>query len=153
MFLTENKLEQRIESLGKYIYRDFFEPAALYVLEEDGKLVNPAVPEFNEDWEKINIGDYWRGKDSFLWLHIEVDISAEWKNRKVVGLFDFGTTGEGNNSGFEAMLYLKKKSYHGVDKNHQEILLPDNFAGTVQALDFRLWSGCVKSSFPMYPMN
>lgn len=141
MFLTENKLEQRIESLGKYIYRDFFEPAALYVLEEDGKLVNPAVPEFNEDWEKINIGDYWRGKDSFLWLHIEVDISAEWKNRKVVGLFDFGTTGEGNNSGFEAMLYLKKKSYHGVDKNHQEILLPDNFAGTVQALDFRLWSG------------
>lgn len=141
MFLTENKLEQRIASLKNYIYRDYFEASAIYVLEEEGDSVNPAVPAFTDEWKKIGIGDYWRGKDCYLWIHLEATLPEKWKNRRMVGLFDFGTTGVGNNSGFEAMLYLHQKPYQGVDINHQEVLLPNSFAGTTEYFDFRLWSG------------
>lgn len=58
-------------------------------------------------------GDIWKGRDRYLWLHLDAVIPAEWSGRRAVGVFDFGRTGAGGNSGFEAMLYLDGEPYRG----------------------------------------
>src|SRR5690606_32577761 len=52
-----------------------------------------------------------------------------------------GTTGGGNNSGFEALLFLNGVPYQGVDANHKEVPFPSDAAGNTLRLRFRLWSG------------
>ena len=59
----------------------------------------------------MRVGDTWKGRDLFLWMHREIQVPAEWKGKKIVGVFDFGNTGAGNNAGFESMLYLNGKMY------------------------------------------
>ena len=39
----------------------------------------------------------------------------------MVGLFNFGETGGGYNSGFESLLYVDGHPYQGVDTNHNEV--------------------------------
>ena len=60
---------------------------------------------------------------------------------RVVGVFDFGNTGAGNNSGFEAMCYINEKPYQGVDVNHKEVFFPEELYGKTFSLTFRLLSG------------
>ena len=57
---------------------------------------------------KMRTGDRWSGRDRYLWLHKEIIIPESWKGKRAVGIFDFGNTGAGNNSGFEAMCYIKR---------------------------------------------
>ena len=57
-----------------------------------------------------------------------------------MGVFDFGKTGEGFNSGFESLLFVDGKPYQGVDTFHNEVIL-EPFAGTTIELTFLLWTG------------
>lgn len=61
--------------------------------------------------------------------------------RKVVGIFDFGITGGGNNSGFESLLYINGVPFQGVDANHKEVFLRKEWIGEKIEMTFRLWSG------------
>ena len=120
MFLTDRKLERRISELEQYRYRDMIPLEGFAVTEDNQGVVNPEIPIFNE-CGRVETGDTWKGRDRFLWMHKDIDIPAEWKGRKVVGIFDYGNTGAGNNSGFESMLYVNGKMYQGVDANHKEV--------------------------------
>ncbi|MCL2478634.1 MAG: alpha-mannosidase, partial [Treponema sp.] len=64
----------------------------------------------------------------------------EWKGKDVLGVFDFGLTAGGHNSGFEAQVYLNQVPYQGIDTNHMEVFLPAQ-PGKTQGIDIRLWSG------------
>lgn len=141
MYFIEEKLAQRIEELREYAYRSRIAAERIEVMEDEQGLVNPQVPAEFKNWRTMEIGECWPGRDRYLWLHMRISVPEVWRGKTVVGLFDFGTTGVGNNSGFEAMLYLNGKPYQGVDKNHQEVLLPDSVIGTVCDFVFRLWSG------------
>ena len=66
----------------------------------------------------------------------------------MVGIFDFGKTGAGNNSGFEAMCYINEKPYQGVDINHMEVFFPEELCGKRFSLTFRLWSGLEGGGVP-----
>ena len=140
MFLADRKLERRISELEQYRYRDIIELKSFAVSEDNQGVVNPKLP---EAWggETIETGDTWKGRDKFLWLHKEMCIPAGWKGKKAVGIFDYGNTGAGNNSGFESMLYVNGKMYQGVDVNHKEVFFDDSLCGTTVDLTFRLWSG------------
>lgn len=105
MFLTDRKLERRITELQEYRYRDIIRLEEFAVKEDTEGVVNPALPTSFEGWDTLRTGDTWKGRDRFLWMHKEIPVPAEWKGRKIVGIFDFGNTGAGNNSGFESMLY------------------------------------------------
>ncbi len=106
MFLTDRKLERRISELEKYRYRDLMHLKEFAIKEDTQGVANPVLPTFFEGWETLKVGDIWKGRDLYLWMHKDIAVPAEWKGRKIVGIFDYGNTGAGNNSGFESMFYL-----------------------------------------------
>lgn len=148
MFLTDRKLERRISELQEYRYRDVHNLEKFFIKEDTQGVVNPQVPTSFEGWDSIQVGDTWKGRDLFLWMHKDIVIPAEWKGKKMVGIFDFGKTGAGNNSGFESMFYLNEKMYQGVDANHKEVFLDDNLSGQTISATFRLWSGLEGGGVP-----
>lgn len=148
MFWTDIKLGQRIEEIAKYRYRDVHAIESFAAAEEvTGEITNPEIPAFDPD-HTMKVGDLWSGRDRYLWLHTEAAIPQEWTGRRVLGLFDFGRTGEGNNSGFESMCYLNGKPYQGVDSNHQEVFLAEEYCGKSVSFVFRLWSGLEGGGIP-----
>ncbi len=161
MFLTDRKLERRINELEQYRYRDIIPFNHFLAAEEEQGVVNPKLPKFPQEGipiekeaglrpigDTINTGDTWKGRDRFVWLHKDIPIPAQWKGKKVVGIFDFGNTGGGNNSGFESMAYVNGTMYQGVDVNHKELFFDEALCGTTVDLTFRLWSGLEGGGVP-----
>lgn len=148
MFLTDRKLDRRISEVKNYRYRNAMNMKEFVVCEDEQGVVNPEVPVNFDNWETIQVGDCWSGRDRYLWMHKEVHIPEEWKGQRVVGVFDFGNTGAGNNSGFEAMCYINEKPYQGVDVNHKEVFFPEELYGKTFSLTFRLWSGLEGGGVP-----
>lgn len=148
MFLTDRKLDRRISEVRNYRYRDVTEMKEFAVCEDEQGVVNPKVPTEFHNWDKISVGECWSGRDRYLWLHKDVHIPEEWKGKRAVGIFDFGNTGAGNNSGFEAMCYINEKPYQGVDVNHKEVFFPEELYGKTFRLTFRLWSGLEGGGIP-----
>lgn len=140
MFWKKEKLAARIQELAEYRYRDIIPiPPLKYKLDEKGEV--GTRPPRDAEWSTIQVGDYWTGRDIYAWMQTEINIPEKWHDREIVGLFDFGKTGGGNNSGFESLLYINGQPYQGVDSNHQEVFLTGDSAGTKVELTFRLWSG------------
>lgn len=148
MFFTDIKLENQTNELKEYRYRDIINLEKFLSQEDTQGLVNPEVPTEFENWEIINVGDNWKGRDKFLWLHKDITIPNEWINKKVVGIFDFGNTGAGNNSGFESLLYLNGSPFQGVDINHKEVFVKEEMTGKTVSFTFRLWSGLEGGGIP-----
>ncbi len=149
MFLTDRKLDRRISEIEQYRYRDIIGLESFDAAEDSQGVVNPKLPAFQEcETETLEVGRTWKGRDRFLWLHKHISIPSEWKGRKVVGIFDYGNTGAGNNSGFESMLYVNGEMYQGVDVNHKEVFFDEALCGTDTELIFRLWSGLEGGGIP-----
>lgn len=148
MFLTDRKLDRRITELKEYRYRDVIHLDPLAVKEDKQGVVNPELPVSFEGWDSLKTGDTWKGRDLYLWMHKMVEIPASWKGKKAVGIFDYGNTGAGNNSGFESMLYLNGIPYQGVDMNHKEVFFKEETYGTALNLTFRLWTGLEGGGVP-----
>lgn len=148
MFLTDRKLENRMNELKEYRYRDVISLKDFAMREDTFGVVNPPVPEDFTGWDRLSVGERWSGRDLYLWMHKKVLIPAEWKDLRVVGIFDYGNTGAGNNSGFESMLYLNGQPYQGVDANHKEVFFKEELCGEQVSLTFRLWSGLEGGGVP-----
>lgn len=148
MFLTDRKLDRRITEVKKYRYRNIRNLEAFAVQEDLQGVVNPQVPAEFDNWDTIHTGECWSGRDRYLWMHKDIEIPAQWKGQRVVGIFDFGNTDAGNNSGFEAMCYIDGKPYQGVDVNHKEVFFPEELCGKTVNLIFRLWSGLEGGGVP-----
>lgn len=141
MFHTDKKLDRRISEMKQYRYRNIIPLQEFAVCEDEQGIVNPKVPKETQQWDVMKTKDRWAGRDRYLWLVKEVRIPGDWKGRRAVGIFDFGKTGGGNNSGFESMCYINGKPYQGVDANHMEVFFPEELYGCTFQLAFRLWSG------------
>ncbi len=148
MFHTDSKLDRRIQEVKNYRYRDVRGLREFAVRKDEQGVVNPEVPVNFDHWDSIRVGDCWSGRDRYLWMHQEVSLPKEWKGRRPVGIFDFGNTGAGNNSGFEAMCYINEKPFQGVDGNHMEVFFPEELCGNSFRLTFRLWSGLEGGGVP-----
>lgn len=154
MFLTYRKLEGRIRELEEYRYRDVMKFEQFLIQEDTREAVNPVAPTVFEGFETARLGDCWKGRDRYLWLHLDAEIPAAWAGdgakaeRRAVGVFDFGMTGAGNNSGFESLLYLDGEPYQGVDVNHKEVFFKPETYGRRVSLTFRLWSGLEGGGLP-----
>lgn len=147
-FLTVQKFGKRARELEKF---RFMEMESLFPMlsMEDGEpsgAVHCTVPE-HIDGDEVFEGDFFRGRDRYLWLRKVVRIQAARQGSRVAGLFDFGTTGAGANSGFESMLYVDRHPYQGVDTNHGEVVFED-IAGREAEITFLLWSGLEGGGMP-----
>ncbi|RKN70132.1 alpha-mannosidase [Paenibacillus ginsengarvi] len=140
MLLTFEKLWKRIVQLEKYRYIDYRElPSYRFWVDKEAEI--GAMPPAEAEWGTISVGDRWRGYDLTAWLSASAVIPAEWSGRKVVGLFDFGKTGAGHNSGFESLLYVNGAPYQGVGSNHKEVFFPETLVGEQVELLFKIWTG------------
>ncbi len=147
VFWTEEKIARRIKELETYRYRERTTISEFrYQLDGSDEIV--ASPPENNEWSTIRLGDHWSGRDLYAWLQTDIEIPAAWEGHDVLGIFDFGKTGDGNNSGFESMIYLNGTPYQGVDSNHQEVFIPASLAGQKVELTFRLWSGLEGGGVP-----
>ncbi|XEC96072.1 alpha-mannosidase [Paenibacillus tarimensis] len=140
MFWIEEKLNARIRELETYRYRDAITIEQFHV-KKDPKGEIGSYPTEEGPWSKMNLGEEWIGRDAYLWLAANPYIPETWRDNTIIGYFDFGKTGGGNNSGFESLLFLDGEPYQGVDSNHKEVFLPPAKAGRTISLRFRLWSG------------
>ncbi|WP_163536230.1 alpha-mannosidase [Gracilibacillus sp. YIM 98692] len=141
MFLTTDKLNARITELEKYRYREII-PLNEWSYQEDQEgQVGVYPPIEYSDQKTMYIGDTWQGRDLYIWLSKDIKVPEHWDKEKVVGIFDFGNTGAGNNSGFESLLFVDRQPYQGVDSNHKEVFFSSEVTGDTIRLDFRLWSG------------
>lgn len=146
MFYTIDKLRNRIHELDNFRYRDIIELEYFNTKLNGDRDINPEIPaEFDG---VIKTGETWKGRDLYLWMNKIVEVPASWGENKVVGIFDFGETGAGNNSGFESLFYLDNKPYQGVDSNHKEVFFPEGTTGTNLELMFRLWTGLEGGGVP-----
>ena len=141
MFLTEEKFLRRVEELGKFRFTDAVSIAPMAAmagnLETDE--VYCAAPEEIAGGE-IAIGDEFVGRDRYLWARKTVTLPRHMDGREVYGMFDFGKTGGGHNSGFESLLYVDGQPYQGVDTNHNDVNF-EALAGKTVTLTFLLWTG------------
>ncbi|SFB07520.1 alpha-mannosidase [Cohnella sp. OV330] len=141
MFWIVEKLQKRIEELAAYRYRHALALDEWEMQEDEAGANGVHRPPEIAGELRMRKGDRWVGYDRYVWLRRTVRVPEEWQGREVVGLFDFGLTGSGNNSAFESLLYLNGRPFQGVDTNHQEVFLPAELAGSEIELVFRLWSG------------
>ena len=146
MFYTIDKLRNRIHEIEGFRYRDIIELEYFNTKINEDKDINPQIPDTYDS--VLKTGDTWKGRDLYIWMNKSVEIPANWEGKNIVGIFDFGETGAGNNSGFESLFYLNNQPYQGVDSNHKEVFFPEGTAGTNLELLFRLWSGLEGGGVP-----
>ena len=141
MFLIGEKLKCRVSELAWRRYFGFQSIAPFSSME--GQLSkdesNVEIPERIEGGT-FDINDMFIGRDRYLWLEKTVTFPEQKEGCEIVGMFDMGETGGGNNRGFEALLYLNRHPYQGVDTNHKEVVFSD-MAGKTVTLNFMLWTG------------
>ncbi|WP_042163362.1 alpha-mannosidase [Paenibacillus gorillae] len=147
MLFTEKKLKARLQELSNTRYRDIIKLESFWAAEDEAGAIGGRPPAAASS-SKLMTGESWIGRDRYLWLTASADIPAAWAGKAIMGRFDFGETGGGNNSGFESLFYWNGTPYQGVDSNHQEVFLPENAAGTTGKMDIRLWSGLEGGGVP-----
>ena len=141
MFLTLDKLNRRMRELENFRFVNMQTIAPMTAME--GGLgvddVYHGMPEKIEGGQ-INIGDEFVGRDRYLWAQKTVTLPEHADGCEVYGLFNFGKTGGGHNSGFESLLYVDGHPYQGVDTNHNDVNF-ESLAGKTVVLTFMLWTG------------
>lgn len=141
MFYTQTKFQRRVDELGwrRYFGHQCIAPfiAMEGQLSEDES--NVSIPAKIEG-QSFGLNDVFEGRDRYLWLEKTVQFPEAKEGCEIVGLFDFGDTGAGYNSGFESLLYLDGHPYQGVDTNHKEVIFTD-MGGKSSTLTFMLWTG------------
>lgn len=138
MYFTEEKLRKALESIEPYRYRDLIPIQEFWMGSDEENNVGerPSQVAYRSLWRQ---GELWSGRENYVWLNQTVEIPKNWKERKVVGIFQFGRISERYGE-FEALLYVNQVPYQGVGTWHEEVIFPAGTAGRVR-LDFRLWAG------------
>ena len=141
MFFTLEKMLRRVQELGERRYLNTESIAPMEAMEGTNGYdeVYTGIPE-TFDGKPFALGDRFCGKDKFLWLRKTVTIPQSVEGCEVTGLFDFGKTGGGFNSGFESLLYIDGHPYQAVDTYHHDVPL-EKLAGKQVTMTFLLWTG------------
>ncbi|WP_340022013.1 alpha-mannosidase [Paenibacillus sp. FSL K6-1096] len=140
MLFTEEKLIKRQAEVEKYRYLKIQELTE-FAFAEDEEGANGVYPEAVSFDGIIRLQEHWSGRDRYIWLRTEIVLPPSRAGFKIAGRFDFGKTGDFNNSGFESLLFVNGSPYQGVDNNHREVIFGDELGGQTVELVFRLWSG------------
>lgn len=141
MFLTMDKFNARVRELEERRYQSRTCIAPFIAME--GQLSEDEtyhVVPGRIDGKLFGLNDIFQGRDKYLWLQKTVQLPEKTEDCDVVGLFGFGETGGGGNSGFESLLYVDGHPWQGVDSNHQEVLFSGK-EGREVTLTFLLWTG------------
>jgi len=141
MFFVEEKLNQRTKELENRRYevaKNLF-PMTIQKLADDRDAMHNDYPG-RISGIPIQKDEYFIGWDAYAWIQTDVSLPPAREGFALWGLFDFGRTGSGHNSGFESLLFVNGERFQAVDTNHHDVPF-ESFAGTKCELTFMLWTG------------
>ncbi|SHF19135.1 alpha-mannosidase [Marinitoga hydrogenitolerans DSM 16785] len=122
MFFTKEKAERYIHDLKQYIYID-------QIPIKDFKFYQGNIPEaykidFNDqNWDIINVGERWGGRDVTAWFRKQILIPKEWLGEKIILDLIIGGNNENGLWGAESLIYINGRPVQGLDRNHREVYL------------------------------
>ncbi len=146
MYYTKDKAQRYIEDLKKFIYEDrtpinnikFKE----FTLEEANQTEAYKVDFNDTDWNTIEVGDTWGGRDAVVWFRGRVEIPADWKSETIAIYFILVVWQEGGLFGTEALIYIDGQPVQGLDHNHKEVYLkPEWVEKGYLEIAIKAWSG------------
>ncbi len=146
-FHNDLRIEKQIKELESLRYKNVSSLNTFDAYEDNGE-VGLLEPKSEAEKFTVNVGDYWKGWDKYLWLCKTIELPEKYIDEDLVGVFDFGITGGGNNSGFESLLIVNGEIVQGIDSNHKEAFFGKRF-GNVLDIKIRLWSGLCGGGFPV----
>ena len=88
-FIVE-KISREIPVLEKLRYENTIPVKELLATEEPANFSYPGFIAPGKNSKKMAVGDFWSGRDRYLWLHCDFEAPREWKGKDVLGVFDFG---------------------------------------------------------------
>ncbi|MFD1392676.1 hypothetical protein ACFQ3L_03605 [Lacticaseibacillus jixianensis] len=136
---NQRKANQQVRLLHQAIYAGFSEIENMSLWHET-RTDHRALPPADANWQPVKVGDQWSGRDDYYWLRFKVQVHASKESSTVLRL-DLGRTGEGNNSGFEGLLFVDGKPRQAVDSNHEEVFLGPEYDGQTVDLQLMMWTG------------
>lgn len=143
MMFLEGKVKKFLGLLDDHRYHSLYNDFKIYFSE--GEHFDAAK------LKEVRIRDRWGAYDQYAWVKIDFKLPDIFKNQpnKLV-MLDFGVTGSGNNTAFEAQCFLNGEIYQGVDSNHKEVFLPAScMEGEIR---LKLWAG-LNGGNPKYNNN
>jgi alpha-mannosidase len=144
MFFSDDQLEVRRNELRKHIARKVVPIAP--VRYHDGDFAGAAAPNLDDSaWPVIQPHVRWTEKpDQLFWFRATVTVPADMAGKTLALRFGPAVARGSNSNNGESLLYLNGKPYHGVDRNHALIFLPQELckAGSFP-MAIQAWSGRV----------
>jgi len=122
MFYIKEKAKRYIDDLKQYVYIDEV-PIKEFKFYQ-GDISEAYKVDFNDkNWNTINVGDGWGGKDVTVWFRTQVLIPEGWSKEKIALKLVIGEGHRGGLSGAESLIYINGYSVQGLDRNHHEVYL------------------------------
>lgn len=143
MFNTLQKFQKRVEELAarRFCRLQTIAPFVSFEDNCDADTVHIEIPdELYSSETHFDIDDIFTGRDRYLWLYKDVALPPARHGFDVIGMFDFGKTGDGTNKGFESLLYVNGHPYQGVDTYHPDVVF-NELSGRTVRLVFMMWTG------------
>ncbi|MCI1893239.1 MAG: glycosyl hydrolase-related protein [Lactobacillus sp.] len=134
----QRKVNQQLRLLDQALYADFQDLSDLALWHET-RADHRTLPPAEAQWQAVQLGDHWSGRDDYHWLRFTVPVPAA--SEATVAKLDVGRTGDGNNSGFEGLLFVNGQVRQAVDSNHEEIFFGPEYAGQQVVCHLLMWSG------------
>ncbi len=83
-----DKIARQTALLKKKVrYRDGFTISSLIATEEPEDAAQWSLIKPGKTSTIMEVGDFWKGRDKYLWLHCDVIIPEKFRGKDVVGLF------------------------------------------------------------------
>ncbi|WP_461215169.1 alpha-mannosidase [Lacticaseibacillus sp. GG6-2] len=133
------KMNQQLEYLHGYYYRDFTSVSDL-TISEDTRADKRQIPT-DATWSPIAIGAQWEGRDRYYWLHFGVEVPALAADEHYVLHMNLGRTGDGNNSKYEGLMFVNGVPRQAVDSNHEDAYFDATVANQHLDVYIKMWTG------------
>ena len=123
---TSQKIAKYLELIQPNVYRSRIQLPPFRYLELDGSLEDPLIDFEIDDsnWQKISANSNWGGANVNFLLRTDFAVPSGWRPDDFLALYlPIGEAGDFSHP--EALAYIDGEPYAGIDRHHQEILLPD----------------------------
>ncbi|WP_353949079.1 alpha-mannosidase [Sporolactobacillus sp. Y61] len=141
------KANQQLDYLHDYFYRGFANVEEAVIM-EDTRDDKRRIPQHGE-WAPVKIGDHWDGRDRYFWLKFSLSVPHLQDGQHYVLHMDLGRTGEGNNSGFEGLVFVNGHPRQAVDSNHEDAYFDHTFSNSQLDVNIKLWTGLEGGGVPV----
>lgn len=124
--LWEDKVKRRLEEFPKFVYQES-RPIEGWQMADAAWDEHGVPQQGTKELTPFIIGDRWGGPNVWKWFFAKAQVPADWAGKKVALYLHFGRRGEWEATASEALLYVNGKPLQGLDTNHQEVVLPEQY--------------------------